>query len=85
MVWKSNTWLPTGRRWPLALLLAFVWLGLLFDPIVGPPLLGILAAIGVTLALVVGAMLLGMMGFGLFAIGDHFIGWMQRGRKWPSE
>jgi hypothetical protein len=67
------------------LLLVMVWLCLVFDPLVGPLLLGIMASIALTLGLMIGAMALGTMGFGLFAIGDRFIAWCQQSRKWPSE
>ena len=51
---------------------------------VGPLILGVLMAFGLTLALIVGTMGLGIMGFGLFAAGDHVIAWLRQGRRWPE-
>ena len=65
--------------------LAIVWLGVLADPRVGPLVLLFLAAFGAVLGLFVGAMGLGLLGFGLCAAGDRFIGWLRRGARWPDE
>ena len=64
------------RIWVVSLVLLAIWLGLLLDPMVGPLILGVLMAFGLTLALIVGTMGLGIMGFGLFAAGDHVIAWL---------
>src|SRR5689334_5962224 len=53
----------------LFLVLAAVWFGLLLDPMLGPILLSLLLALGATLAVLIGAMGLGCVGFGLFAAG----------------
>jgi len=83
------------RIWVVSLVLLAIWLGLLLDPMVGPLILGILMAIGLlilgvlmafglTLALIVGTMGLGIMGFGLFAAGDHVIAWLRQSSRWPE-
>jgi len=72
------------RIWVVSLVLLAIWLGLLLDPMVGPLILGILMAFGLTLALIVGTMGLGIMGFGLFAAGDHVIAWLRQGSRWPE-
>lgn len=69
----------------LGLVLAIVWLGVLLDPRVGPLVLFILAAFGAVLGLFAGAMGLGLLGFGLCAAGDRFVGWLRRGARWPDE
>ena len=72
------------RTWVVSLVLLALWLGLLLDPMVGPLILGVLMAFGLTLALIVGTMGLGIMGFGLFAAGDHVIAWLRQGSRWPE-
>jgi len=72
------------RIWVVSLVLLAIWLGPLLDPMVGPLILGILMAFGLTLALIVGTMGLGIMGFGLFAAGDHVIAWLRQGSRWPE-
>jgi hypothetical protein len=72
------------RTWVVSLVLLALWLGLLLDPMVGPLILGVLMAFGLTLALIVGTMGLGIMGFGLFAAGDHVIAWLRQGTRWPE-
>lgn len=69
----------------LGAMLAVVWLGVLLDPRVGPLVLLVLAAFGAVLGLFAGAMGLGLLGFGLCAAGDRFIGWLRRGTRWPDE
>ena len=68
----------------VSLVLLALWLGLLLDPMVGPLILRILMAFGLTLALIVGTMGLGIMGFGLFAAGDHVIALLRQGSRWPE-
>ncbi|MGZ3382896.1 MAG: hypothetical protein ACXVBB_21910, partial [Isosphaeraceae bacterium] len=72
------------RIWVVSLVLLAIWLGLFLDPMAGPLILGILMAFGLTLALIVGTMGLGIMGFGLFAAGDHVIAWLRQGSRWPE-
>ncbi|MGO8898313.1 MAG: hypothetical protein ACLQU5_08170 [Isosphaeraceae bacterium] len=72
------------RTWVVSLVLLALWPGLLLDPMVGPLILGVLMAFGLTLALIVGTMGLGIMGFGLFAAGDHVIAWLRQGSRWPE-
>lgn len=75
---------PRVRIWVVSLVLLAIWLGLLLDPMAGPLILCILMAFGLTLALIVGTMGLGIMGFGLFAAGDHVIAWLRQGSRWPE-
>ncbi len=73
------------RIWVISLVLLILGAGLLLDPMVGPLVLGSLMAFGLTLALIVGTMALGMMGHGLFAAGDLVIAWLRQGRRWPEQ
>ena len=67
------------------MVLYFVWTGLFLDPLIGPILLAVLMAFGLTLAVIVGTMALGIMGRGLFAAGDHVIAWLWQGTRWPDQ
>jgi hypothetical protein len=51
----------------------------------GPLILLVVTGIGLTLAILAGAMALGMLGTGLFAVGDRAIAWFQKNRRWPEE
>ncbi len=42
-------------------------------------------AFGLTLAVILGAMGLGIMGCGLFAAGDHVIAWLRQGSQWAEQ
>jgi hypothetical protein len=73
----------------LGLIVAVIWLAVLLDSMVGPLLLdGLLAlamTLGVTLVVFLSAMALGMIGTGLFAVGDRVIAWVRQGSRWPEE
>ena len=71
--------------WVISLVFLALWAGLLLDPMVGPLIQGVLMAFGLTLALLLGTMGLGIMGSGLFAAGDHVIGWLRQGARWPEQ
>jgi hypothetical protein len=71
--------------WIPALVLAALFAGFLFDPMIGPVIRAALAGVGVTLAVLLGAMALGMAGSGLFSIGDRVIAWIRRSSRWPEE
>ena len=73
------------RTWVVSLVLLAIWLGLLLDTMVGLLILGVLMAFGLMLTLIVGTMALGIMGFGLFAAGDHVIAWLRQGTRWPEQ
>lgn len=73
------------RMGVLGIALAIVWLGVLVDPRVGPLVLLALAAFGAVLGLFGAAMGLGLLGFGLCAAGDRFVGWLRRGARWPED
>ena len=68
----------------LWLILAALFLGFLFDEFMGPVILFTLAAIGLGLAVLAGAMALGMAGTGLFAVGDRLFAWLKKGSRWPE-
>jgi hypothetical protein len=74
-----------SRSVTLAIALAAVWSWVLFDPLIGPLFLAILAWVAGTLALVGAAMGLGLLGFGLCRTGDRIIGWLRRGSGWPED
>lgn len=43
-----------------------------------------LIAMGLTMAVVLVALGLGWLGFGLFAVGDRVVGWLKRAARWPG-
>jgi hypothetical protein len=77
-------WMP-GRVPILTLILVCLWLALLADPLVGPVILSMAWAFGLTLGVILAAMLLGGLGFGLFAAGDRIRAWLFRAGRWPDE
>ncbi len=62
-----------------------IWLVVLLDPMVRLLILGGLMAMALTPGVLVAAMALGMIGTGLFAVGDRFIAWLRRNSRWPEE
>jgi hypothetical protein len=91
---RGSGYVPRDRRshrrfqvriWVVSLVLIAFWAGLLLDPMVGPVLVGVLMAFGLTLVVLLGTMGLGMMGSGLFAAGDHVLAWLRQGTSWPEE
>ena len=40
---------------------------------------------GITLAVLALAMALGLMGSGLFAVGDRVLAWLRAGSRWPDD
>lgn len=77
---SSRAWRVRG----LALVVLAVWVGLLFDPVLGPTLLTLLGVFAGVIGLFVLAMGLGWLGFGLFAIGDRLACWVRRASGWPE-
>ena len=73
------------RIWTLGLIVSVVWMAVLLDPMGGPLLLGGLLALTLTLVVLLTAMALGMLGTGLFAVGDRLIAWLRQGSRWPEE
>jgi hypothetical protein len=69
----------------LLIALAAIWMGLLPDPQVGPLVLLLMGAFGITLAVMGVAMGLGLLGFGLCAACDRAVGWLRRASRWPEE
>jgi hypothetical protein len=65
--------------------LAAVWFGVLVDPQIGLLAFYIVGAFGVALAVMIIAMGLGVLGFGIFAVGDRLTGWVRRASQWPEE
>lgn len=82
---RRVAWRVQDRVGVLGLALAVVWLGLLIDPLVRSLVLNVLIALTLTLGVVVGAMGLGWIGTGLFAVGDRFVAWLRAGSQWPEE
>jgi hypothetical protein len=75
-------------RWrtrSLLIALLVIWLGLLLDPITGPLFLSVALGVGITLGVLALAMGLGMMGSGLFAVGDRVLAWLRAGSRWPDD
>jgi hypothetical protein len=73
------------RTMIMAIVLAAVWLGVLLDPQVGPLVAFFLGGFGITLAVMVAAMGLGFLGFGLFAAADRLLSVIRRASRWPDE
>ncbi|QEH38067.1 hypothetical protein OJF2_66650 [Aquisphaera giovannonii] len=73
------------RTWSLLIVVAALWMGLLFNPAVGPLVLGTLMAFSLALSVLACAMALGLLGTGLFAAGDLLLGWLRRGSRWPED
>jgi hypothetical protein len=73
------------RLWVLAVVLVLVWVSLLVDPHVGPLLLSLLGAFGVSLGVIGSAMGLGLLGFGVFAGIVRFARWLRGLSQWPDE
>jgi hypothetical protein len=74
-----------GPAWILALFLAVLCVDCLFDPTLGPLILGLVAAVGMGLGVMAGAMALGTVGYGLFAAGDRVVTWLRRGTRWDDD
>jgi hypothetical protein len=75
----------TVRTWFPWLLLAALAVGLARDPLVGPILGGVLGILAMTLGIVAGAMVLGMIGSVLFAAGAWIVAGIRRSSRWPDE
>jgi len=76
-----------GRWRTRSLLIAFlvIWLELLLDPTVGRMLWDVALWFGITLAILALAMGLGLIGSGLFAVGDRLLAWLRAGSRWPDD
>jgi hypothetical protein len=72
------------RTLMLVVFLAAVWMGVLLDPNLGPVVLMGLAAFGLAVGLMGTAMVLGILGFGLFAASERVMGWLRRASRWPD-
>ncbi len=66
----------------LAVALVAVGLGLLRMPGVGFLLLAVLTGLGITLGILLVAMTLGWLGFGLFSLFDRLIRWSRKEPDW---
>jgi hypothetical protein len=74
-----------ARSLMLVITLAAVWLGILLDPNVGPLLLLLSGAFGITLVVMGLAMGLGLLGFGLCSVCDRVLAWLRRASQWPDQ
>jgi hypothetical protein len=88
---KSQRFTPLGRKRyltqtrALVIVLAVVWAGLLLDPRIGPLVLLLAGAIGVTLVIIAAAMGLGILGFGFAAAGGWVAHQIRRASQWHDE
>jgi FtsH-binding integral membrane protein len=73
------------RALTLLLALAVVWIWVLLDPDIGLLVLKGLGAFGAVLVIIGLAMGLGLLGFGLFALGAWVVNWVWRSSRWPDE
>ena len=62
-----------------------VWLGVLVDPAFGPLMWFGLLALGLTAGVLLTALGLSWLGFGLFAAGDRVAAWVKRSSRWPED
>jgi hypothetical protein len=69
----------------MVIALTAVWMGVLLDPQVGPLVLLLSGAFGITLAVMGVAMVLGLLGFGLCSACGRALGWLRRASQWPDE
>jgi hypothetical protein len=58
---------------------------MVLNPMLGPLFAFLALAIGLTLGILATALALGMMGTGLFAVGDRVVAWLRNGRRWPED
>jgi hypothetical protein len=72
------------RTLSLAIPVALVWLGIMLDPIVGPMVAGVLRLLAFGVGIMLGAWVLGGIGFALFALGDRAVAWVRRVSSWPE-
>jgi hypothetical protein len=75
-------------RWRIrSLLIAFlvIWAVLLLDPMVGRVLWNVALGFATTLAVLAMAIGLGLMGSGLFAVGDRLLTWLRACSQWPDD
>jgi len=73
------------RSVALAVLVIGVWLGVLVDPVFGPLTWWVAGGFGLTVLILLAAMGLSWVGFGLFAAGDRVAGWIKRLSNWPDQ
>jgi hypothetical protein len=69
----------------VGLVVALIWMGLLLDPMIARMALGAILALVLSVGILVGAMALGMIGSGLFAVGDRVLSWLRQGTRWPED
>jgi hypothetical protein len=72
------------RIWVFSLVVLAIWTGLFLDPLVGPLLSAVLLAFGLTLALFLGMMALGILGCVLSAAGNLMIARLRQCARWPE-
>lgn len=72
------------RTLALAVVVVAVWFAILLDPVTGLPVLVLLGAFGVGVAVLLAALALARFGFGLFALGDRVVGWLRHASRWPE-
>lgn len=84
--WPSKSPRQHFRTTSFMLLIASaaVWTGVLLDPQIGPLVLHVVGAFGVALAVMATAMGLGLLGFGIFMVGDRLMCWFRRASQWPE-
>lgn len=83
---KVEAWRWRARTTSLLLvvLMVGIWLGVLMDPMVGPFAWFGTLAIGLTLGILLMAIGLSWLGFGLFALGDWVVAWCRRTMRGPD-
>jgi hypothetical protein len=72
------------RTLSLAVAIVAVWGGIMLDPIIGPFVVSIVGGVAIGVLLILGAMGLGGIGLGLFALGDRAVAWVRRVSRWPE-
>ena len=75
-------------RWrtrSILIALLVVWMGLLLDRTVGRMFWDAALGLAITLTVLALAMGLGLVGSGLFAVGDRVLAWLKAGSRWPDD
>jgi hypothetical protein len=72
------------RTLSLAIPVVAFWLGMILDPILGPMVAGVLRLLAVGVGIMLGAWVLGAIGFALLAVGDRALAWVRCVSRWPE-
>jgi hypothetical protein len=69
----------------MAVAVASAWMLVIVDLGAWSLLCSLLLALACTFAILIGAMGLGLLGFGLFGIAERVLEWLRQTARWPTE